>query len=135
MVPSAGGGGGSPLKAAGEKSFASVVKEAVAANRVEASTAFDSMAGDYREMAEVEGRRAAPGTSNPSIAARLGGVLVQRKLEIAQVMREWDPNGDGSITRMEFRQVGCRHATCQSYAILPTYQSYAILPTYQSYAI
>ena len=37
------------------------------------------------------------------IAARLGQVLAEKSLNVKDILREWDPNGDGTISRMEFR--------------------------------
>lgn len=38
------------------------------------------------------------------IDVQLGEKFFQRKIKVAELIREWDPNGDGSITKMEFRQ-------------------------------
>ena len=37
------------------------------------------------------------------IAARLGQALAEKSVNVRDILREWDPNGDGSISRMEFR--------------------------------
>lgn len=38
------------------------------------------------------------------LSVQLGSVLQSRKIVISDLMREWDPNADGEISRMEFRQ-------------------------------
>lgn len=46
---------------------------------------------------------AASSQEGKKIAARLGNALAETKLSVKDVLREWDPNGDGSISKMEFR--------------------------------
>ena len=38
------------------------------------------------------------------LTVQMGEALQKRKIVVADLMREWDPNGDGEISPMEFRQ-------------------------------
>lgn len=59
------------------------------------------IAADYLKRAEKEEQSSTQ--AGKKIAARLGQVLAEKSLNVKDVLREWDPNGDGSISRMEFR--------------------------------
>lgn len=53
--------------------------------------------GDCQEEAKAR-------ASKP-LAVQLGDVLASKKTSISELMREWDQNADGDVTKMEFRQV------------------------------
>ena len=42
--------------------------------------------------------------NNKSCGARLGAMLVQRNLKVADLVKQWDPSGDGDVDKDEFRQ-------------------------------
>lgn len=39
-----------------------------------------------------------------SLRVRVGDTLASKKVKVDELMREWDPNADGTISRIEFRQ-------------------------------
>ena len=59
-------------------------------------------------ISRYEGQAGAAG-GDASIAARLGEVFRKSGLKPEQLVRELDPNGDGSVTKMEFRQKVRQH--------------------------
>ena len=42
-------------------------------------------------------------TEDSSLAIRIGAELAGKKTKMDELVREWDPNGDGSVTKQEFR--------------------------------
>ena len=44
------------------------------------------------------------GEATSGLAVKVGQTLEAKRIRVDDMMREWDPNSDGKITKMEFRQ-------------------------------
>ena len=52
---------------------------------------------------EAEALEAASANPGKKLAARIGRILAERKMSVADLLRAWDPNGDGQVSKMELR--------------------------------
>lgn len=84
-----------------------VALEQLAADVIKQRSAF-LPAAEVEAVAKEDHRKAqellAANDQQKPVPVQLGEALARRGIKLPQLMREWDPNGDGVITKMEFRQ-------------------------------
>ena len=55
------------------------------------------------ESFEMEDARVENISKNPTVGVQLGVLLMKKNLKIGEVLKAWDGDGDGTVTRKEFR--------------------------------
>lgn len=100
--PAGGGGGGKADRKQAEKLQMKTAQDLLKqVGKYASSSELEAIASQHEATAQSEEDGAA--AAKP-MAARVGEKINARKVKIPDLIKEWDPSGDGSISKMEFRQ-------------------------------